>query len=500
MAGLMTIKAMGTAGGAALAGGATGAALTAAAGAPALAAGLAGLAAAGCAVATVRLLGAQSRQIALSQELSALQDELTFLGEQQAQTLAKMAVIERRTIESPALVWRAAAADIEVLGSLVSDLAKSVAEHETRLGALGLGAVGLGAIGFGTPAFAQQTAPATAPDWYEDEAELGFTADVPLPAEKLPASASAAPSPAVIAELKSTLAAALTSDRLELCLQPMVALPQRKTRGYEATLRLKGEQDDLQSDADLRRIAAATHLEAEYDRVLVDRAVHVLRILRARERDVLLTCSISGTTLGNAPFLEMLERLLRQDTGLGSGLMLDISDADLRALPEAARDAMTGLSAKGIRFGLSRLPHLRLDMAEMAARGIRQVRISAQTLIEAGQNSETGQDNETGFDIHPADLAEFLQRRGIDLLVGQIASEQTILDLLDFSIPLAIGPLFGASRPVRPEILEPKAVEAPVDRATAMKRAAEASRAATDPAATPQRGQRQSFRSLLRRA
>ncbi len=489
MAGLTTIKALGAAGGAALAGGATGAALTAAAGAPALAAGLAGLAAAGCAVATMRLLGAQSRQSGLSQEVSALRDELSFLGERQAQTLAKMAEIERRTIESPALVWRAAAADIEVLGSLVSDLAKSVADHETRLGT----------VRDGGSAFTQQAASAHAPDWYEDEAELGFTADLPssgakLPAAPMPASAMTAPSPAVMAELKSTLAAALSSDRLELCLQPMVALPQRKTRGYEATLRLKGEQDDLQTDADLRRIAAATQLDAEYDRVLVDRAVHVLRILRARERDVLLTCTISGTTLGNASFLEMLERLLRQDTGLASGLMLDISDADLRALPEAARDAMTGLSGKGIRFGLNRLPHLRLDMVEMAARGIRQVRIAAQTLIEAGQ------DGEAGFDIHPADLAEFLQRRGIDLLVSQIASEQTILDLLDFSIPLAIGPLFGASRPVRPEILQPKAVDAPVDRATAMKRAAEASRPSADSAAPPQRGQRQSFRSLLRRA
>jgi cyclic-di-GMP phosphodiesterase, flagellum assembly factor TipF len=481
MAGLKTIRTLGATGGAALAGGATGAAVTAAAGAPALAAGLAGLVAAGCAVAAVRAFGEQARNAALQRDVNSLHDELAQLREHQAQSQAKMAEIERRTIESPALVWRAASADIEVLGSLVSELAKSVAEHNAKLATLH--------VSEPTGAKIPEIPAAPAAEWYEDEAELGFTADVPVTVN-----AAGTASPAVLAELKSTLASALTSDRLELCLQPIVALPQRKTRGYEATLRLKGEQDDLQTDADLRRIAGATQLEPELDRVLVNRAVHVLRILRARERDVSLLCAISGAALSDAAFLDMLERLVRQDAGLGSALVLEISDADLRALSDATRATMTMLSGKGIRFGLSRLPHLRVDVAEMVARGMRQVRIAAQTLSDAGQESGTG------TDIHPADLAEYLQRRGIELLVSQVASEQTILDLLDFTVPLAIGPLFGAARPVRPEILEPKAVGSPAGIPTA--RSASPKKPDEPPAssgASP-RTQRQSFRSLLRRA
>ncbi len=485
MAGLKTIRTLGAAGGAALAGGATGAAVTAAAGAPALAAGLAGLAAAGLAVAAVRAVGEKARNTALQRDVNNLQDEMAQLREHQAQSLAKMAEIERRTIESPALVWRAAAADIEVLGSLVSDLAKNVAEHDAKLAGR--------PVSGSAPARIQETPAATAAEWYEDEAELGFTADAPVTAD-MPGAASTA----VLAELKSTLAAALTSDRLELCLQPVVALPQRKTRGYEATLRLKGGKDDLQTDADLRRIAGATQLEPELDRVLVDRAVHVLRILRARERDVSLLCAISGAALSDPAFLETVDRLVRNDASLGSAIILEISDADLRALSDAARTAVTMLSGKGVRFGVSRLPHLRVDMAEMAALGLRQVRIAAQTLIEAGQESGTGSD------IHPADLAEYLQRRGIELLVSQVASEQTILDLLDFSAPMAIGPLFGAARPVRPEILEPRVVTDPAGtqaaRGASRRRPEEPPAPSADSPAAPQRPQRQSFRSLLRRA
>jgi cyclic-di-GMP phosphodiesterase, flagellum assembly factor TipF len=391
-----------------------------------------------------------------------------------------MAELERLSIESPALVWRAATADIEVLGRLVSDLARSVAEHEKRLAAVSPEEIG--------PAHDKVVAPA--PEWFEDEAELGFTAEPPMAPDSFDA-----PSSAVMAELKSTLASALASDRLELCLQPVVALPQRKTRGYEATLRLKGESGDLQTDADLRRIAAATGLEHELDRVLVDRAVHVLRILRARNREVSLVCGVAGSSLASAGFTDMLERLTRLDSGLSGALVLEIGDGEMRALTDEARAAIAMLSAKGIGFGLCRVPHLRLDMADMAARGIRQVRVSARMLIEATQ------DEAAGSDIHPADLAEYLQRRGIELLVCDVATEQNVLDLLDHAPPLAIGPLFGAARAVRPEVLEPKAVAAQETRAEARQRAVEAQ--ANNPPAAGQgvpRTQRQTFRSLLRRA
>jgi cyclic-di-GMP phosphodiesterase, flagellum assembly factor TipF len=480
MAGLTGIKSLGLTGGAALAGGATGAAVLAAAGAPAMAAGLGGLALAGCTIMIVRLMASRTDRNRLEQAVDALQADVTALTEQQARSDARMAELERLSIESPALVWRAATADIEVLGSLVSDLAHNVAEHEQRLATVSPVEI--------RPAASKITAPA--PEWFEDEAELGFTAEPPMVPESFEA-----PSSAVMAELKSTLASALASDRLELCLQPVVALPQRKTRGYEATLRLKGESGDLQSDADLRRIATATGLEHELDRVLVDRAVHVLRILRARNREVSLVCGIAGSSLGSTGFTGMLERLTRLDGGLSGALILEISDAEMRALTDDARTAMTMLSAKGIGFGLCRLPHLRLDMAEIAARGIRQVRVSARTLIEATQ------DEAAGSDIHPADLAEYLQRRGIELLVCDVATEQNVLDLLDHAPPLAIGPLFGAARPVRPEVLEPKAVAAQEARASTRRKAEEA--AAGNPPATEQggpRGQRQSFRSLLRRA
>ena len=418
------------------------------------------------------------------------------LAERQAQAEARMAETERRTIESPALVWRAATADIEVLGTLVSNLAQAVAGHEKRLDAAAAAAPAAPepsaeALSAPAPEAATPAAPAPPPalDLFEPEAELGFTADAPSPAVAAARAATSAavsslaypPPVAVMAELKTTLAAALASDRLELCLQPIVGLPQRQVRGYEATLRLKGEAGDLQDNADLRRIAAATGLEAEFDRALVERAVQVLRILRARNRDVAAVCVVAGASLGAEAFTAMLESLARSDRSLIGAVTLEIAEAEFRAFDADRLQAMRLLADRGAGFGLGRPASLTLDAGEATAAGIRQLRLPIDMLLNAARG-------QAATDIHPADLPEFLRRRGIELMVCDVETEQSVLELLEFAAPLATGPLFGAARPVRPEVLEPKAVS-------------DGAFAAAEPAAPPAaRPQRQSFRSLLRRA
>jgi cyclic-di-GMP phosphodiesterase, flagellum assembly factor TipF len=417
-----------------------------------------------------------------------LGEEIDNLRERQALYDAKIAEIERRTIESPALVWRAATADIEVMGSLINDLAKTVAEHNKRLN----GQIPAAA----QPAVSQPPAPAVTPEtagWFEDEAELGFTADGPCAADipaLLSAESIAAPlaSAALVLELRTTLASALSSDRLELCLQPIVTLPQRKPRGYNASLRLKGENGDVQTDTDLRRIAVATGLQPELDKVLVERAIQVLRVLRARNKETVVCCAVAGHSLHNADFMARLESLVRSDEKLAQAVVLEISHADYRTLDPVISETCASLQRIGVSLGLSGLPDLRLDVGALLERRILQVRVSAAMLQQAAEQGGRI------ADIHPADLAELLQRKGIDLLVNDVNAEQTVLDLLDQGVPMAQGSVFGAARPVRPEILAPKAVaNAPQARRAA---GGEPDGSTTRNAKLP----RQSFRSLLRRA
>ncbi len=427
----------------------------------AVVAGFVAAAAAASMAHTWREAGTRAR---LEKALDEARREMVDLVERQARAEAKMAEIERRTIESPALVWRAATEDIEALSGLVSKLASAMAEHDQRLAAVIAAQAAQPRI-----EAAPSPAPAALPAAAKETAAMPAIA--PRPAET--------PPPAVIAELKTTLAAALASDRLELFLEPIAALPQRSIRGYEATLRLKGAPP---AEADLRRIASATGLRPELDRVLVERAVQVLRILRARNREATAVCRVDSESLLAESFRATLDALGRTDPALTAAVTLEITEAEFETLDTDGRAAMSAAAEKGFCFSLADLQRLSPALAEAKAYGVHRLRIDVSGLLAAQTAGSS--------DIHPADLPEFLRRRGVELLVSGVETEQTVLDLLEVAAPLAMGPLFGVARPVRPEILEPKAV--PTDGAR--------EEAANDEATQAPRPRRQSFRSVLRRA
>jgi cyclic-di-GMP phosphodiesterase, flagellum assembly factor TipF len=472
-------------------------------GAPAAAAAGAALLGGVSVTACIAVLKAERGRRASDARFDTLAEEVVLLRQRQADFETKLGSIHHQSVESPALVWRAATADIQVLGSLVSDLAKTVAEHDAVLSAEDADAPVEAAVsrataqggiqgGVGVTAGSSFMLPQTSPppaSWFEDEADPGFTAD-PQPAPAF-AHASAQPaqratvSPAMLAELKSTLAAALTSDRLELCLQPFVTLPQRKVAGYEAVLRLKGENNELQDAQELRAAAKLAGMDRDLDRILIERTGQVLRVLRARERVVSITCPISGESLMDAPFRSAVEAVARSEGKLAQNIMLSAPLDDMPKLQAGGDDPLAALRRTGVVLGVRARSSGGIDAASLEKAGVTEVRMDASVLVGASDRDAAG-------DIHPADVSELLERRGIRLLVTGVDSEDVVRDLLDLSAALAQGGLFGASRPVRPEVLQPRAVREPSV-------APRPSRAAK-PAEPPQGAKRQSFRSLLRRA
>jgi cyclic-di-GMP phosphodiesterase TipF (flagellum assembly factor) len=106
-------------------------------------------------------------------------------------------------------------------------------------------------------------------------------------------------------------------------------------------------------------------------------------------------------------------------------------------------DCLSRLAAAGFRFAMDSIADLRIDAKALAAKGFRFLRVPASTLLTEAP---------AGSEIHVADLSGLLSRFGIDLIADGVASETAVVDLLDFDLRLAQGPLFGALRPVRAEL------------------------------------------------
>lgn len=238
---------------------------------------------------------------------------------------------------------------------------------------------------------------------------------------------------------------AISARRYELFLQPIVTLPQRKVRSYQASVRLRGADGTAYPPEDYRPLAEEAGLMPALDAEVLGRCVQIVRRLTARNRDVGLVCDLSGASLADVAFAAELVDLLEAAQGVAGSLVLGIGQQALRAMSAVEAQTLRLLAEKGFRFAMTAVSDLRIEPRDLAERGVRIVKVPAALMVARGA--------ETGAAIHVADLSGLFARYSIDLVVGEVESESVVVDLLDYEVKLAQGALFSPPRPVRAEVM-----------------------------------------------
>lgn len=335
------------------------------------------------------------------------------------------------------------AAEIEVLGHLMKQIADTLADFEIRTDRR-LADV---STRLETRRIAAPPAPPPAP--------VRGTADEPAPIDRRVEPQPAASDPARIpTAFEREVEAAVRAERIELHLQPIVTLPQRKVRSYEVLTRLRGGDGRLIPAAEFLPVAEQRRLVAKLDTYQVIRSFQILKRLSARNRDVGLTVNVSPVSLADSVFYREFSGFLGQNRGMADLVQFEFTQAAVREMGPLETESLAALADLGFRFSIDNVTDLRMDFRTLVDQGFRTVKIAADRLL--------GRIPMTAGDIHPADLAGHLQRHGMQMVVDRIETEAQVIDLLDYDVRLAQGYLFSAPRQVRPEILgAPAAAEAP---------------------------------------
>ena len=186
------------------------------------------------------------------------------LARQVAEFGRRLAAVEGRVVSANSANAdriQAVTGEINELGVLVKQLAVSVASHDDTLSS--------GALAAGSapgPNVEQQKEP-------------------PFPAETTGIAAAVAP-PVITgepvrsrspAQILTALKNAVEENRIDIYLQPMVTLPQRKVRFYEAVTRLRDDKDQVLAADDFIAVAEAAGLIGRIDHMVMLRCVQVLR-------------------------------------------------------------------------------------------------------------------------------------------------------------------------------------------------------------------------------
>lgn len=238
---------------------------------------------------------------------------------------------------------------------------------------------------------------------------------------------------------------AITSKRYELFLQPIVTLPQRKVRFYQASVRLRTADGRVLLPEDYRALAEDSGLMPGLDTEVLGRCVQIVRRLTARNRDVGLVCDLSGSSLTDAAFATDLIASLEASRAIAGSLMLGFSQKTVRDMSALDVETLRALADKGFRFAMDGVRDLRIEPRDIAEKGIRLIKVPASLMIARAAD--------TGASIHVADLAGLFARYGMDLVVEDVESESVVVDLLDYEVKFAQGALFSPPRPVRAEVM-----------------------------------------------
>jgi len=247
-------------------------------------------------------------------------------------------------------------------------------------------------------------------------------------------------------QIAETIAKAIEADRIDLYLQPVVTLPQRKVRAYEALSRLRMEDGDVVPASDFIGVAESVGLMPKIDNLLAFRCVQVMRRLQLKSRDVGLFCNVSTATLTDPSFFKQFLDFMDANRALASSLNFEFSQSAYRAFGPLEQESLAALAERGFRFSMDQVADLRVEPKDLADHHFRFLKVPAKLLL----NRSTGAQS----DIDPEDLADLLARSGVDLIAERIESEGMVVDLLDYDVRFGQGFLFSPPRPVRAEALQ----------------------------------------------
>ena len=255
------------------------------------------------------------------------------------------------------------------------------------------------------------------------------------------------------AALLDTVREALAENRVDLYLQPVVALPQRRTVFYESYSRLRDATGRVMMPAEYLTVAEPEGLVTSIDNLLLFRCVQIVRRLAKQDRKVGIFCNISTASLADETFFPQFLELLAANRDLAGALIFELGQAAFDARGSVEARNMGKLADLGFRFSLDKVVDLDLDFQDLARSDVKFLKVSAPVLLDELVETDEGLVLRSMPDLAAEDFAALTRRYGVEVIAEKVESERQIVDILELDIAYGQGHLFGEPRAIRDAVL-----------------------------------------------
>lgn len=230
----------------------------------------------------------------------------------------------------------------------------------------------------------------------------------------------------------------LRENAVELALQPIVSLPQRKRRYFECLSRVRTGDGKIIVPEQYLDVAERYGLLAAIDNLLLFRCIQTLRRIRKSNANVGFFLNISPYTLADRGFFKDFITLMAQNIELAPALVFEFPQRSLAQADDSLWRDLDRLAQMGFRFSMDQVADLDIDASDLSARHFRFLKLDAGRVMDAARQGLFGAD--------PKMLKRTLDSYAIDLIVERIETEGMLRELLDLNIDFGQGFLFGEPR------------------------------------------------------
>lgn len=241
------------------------------------------------------------------------------------------------------------------------------------------------------------------------------------------------------ASMLERVRSAIEADRVELYLQPIVSLPQRKTRYFEAFSRLRDADGGVLKPSDYLEAAERANRIGVIDNMILLRCVQAFRRLRTIDNQFAVFCNLSPATLYDTDFFNHFTDYLEINRDLSSRLVFEFTYPAIHMMHPRFEENLNAIAKRGFAFSVDHVHSLDIDWNALRSKNFRFVKASSSLLLAANASGEAGGEKVRTFRKRLAEI-------GIDLVAEKIEFENQMPEILALGIDYGQGNLFGPPR------------------------------------------------------
>ncbi len=237
-------------------------------------------------------------------------------------------------------------------------------------------------------------------------------------------------------QLLNIIEKALNNDRIEMLIQPIVSLPQRKARHFECFSRIREEDGTIYTPDHFLHLAEEENLIRLVDNAMLFRCIQLARASAKKNFDVSFFCNISQHTLSDKFFFESLSEFLHSNRDLAQHIVFEFHEEAIIHNLSPIEPLIKKLRLFDCRFSVDQVTRLDLNIKRLKNLNFKYIKFHSPVLMK-----------ELSRHSGPEQIASFKKEcdlNNMDVILSHIEDEEALLKLNDFHFDYGQGFLFGS--------------------------------------------------------